>query len=108
MVRWLDPHPDSLLRDYQNRPICTYPFNSNHALWIFSKSKRPDLDREIIYRNLRSFPGDDDETRLAYSRLESSARFDLLQPACFDTFVNCTLINEDSDAILETITLPFE
>ena len=38
---------------------------------------------------------------------ESSARFDLLQPQTFETFLNCTVVNDDQNAILETITLPF-
>ena len=31
LVRWLSPHPRTVLRDSELRPVCPPPFDVNHA-----------------------------------------------------------------------------
>ena len=107
LVRWLDAHPEAVVRDSQQRPVCKPPFDINHALWVFSKTRRPELTHEVIVKNINSFPGCDVESKMSNAKRERSARFDVLQPESFESFINCTVVNEDRGSILETITLPF-
>ena len=110
LVRWLSPHPDALLRDSQLRPICRAPLDINHALWTFTTAPRPLLSQSIVNKNFKLYGGDED-TRKRNSRLEKGAMFDLLQPECFETYMNCTPVDEGTDDdnvnLLETITIPF-
>ena len=107
LVRWLSPHPDALLRDDELRPVCVSPFDINHAMWSYSKYRRPLLTDAIISAN-RAFYGDDEQTRERVIQSEKNARFDLLEPESFESYMNCTLVNADKDVILETVTLPFD
>ena len=97
LVRWMSPHDDSLLRDGQLRPVCVPPLDINHAMWTFSMAQRPLLTPSTIHRNI-----------LYYDESEKHARYDLLEPECFESFINCTLVNKNKNTILETITLPFD
>jgi hypothetical protein len=118
LVRWLSPHPDALLRDKKLRPICPSPFDMNHALWKFtnlhsSRSSFPEFlpsrvtGGRAIHEQLDMFDGSDVRTRLRCMQNEAFARYDLLQPESFQTFMNCTRVNQDQSSILETITIPF-
>lgn len=118
LVRWLSPHPDALLRDKKMRPICPSPFDMNHALWKFtnldsSRSSFPEFlpsritGGKAIHEQLDMFDGSDLHARLACMQNEAFARYDLLQPESFQTFMNCTRVNQDQSSILETITIPF-
>ena len=98
IVRWLSPHPDAMLRDKERRPVCTSPFEFNHALWTFTKVDRPDLTDDVILRNSESYPDTDSIIG------EKTARFDLISIRWLKTYMNCTVIG---DEILETITIPF-
>ena len=102
LVRWLIPHADALLRDSQLRPIGRPPLDINHALWKFAERDRP--VPEVAFRRQLHFYGSADE-RVENLRLERRAYFDLLQPDCFETYVNCTV--HENNTILETVTLPF-
>ena len=61
----------------------------------------------MFARQLHLFPGSDDLTRRANAEKLSWARYDLIQIETIDTFMNCTHIDNDSEVIMETITLPF-
>ena len=102
LVRWLSPHPDSLLRDSERRPICTPPLDINHALWKFAEHARP--VPEVCFRRQLHLYGSVTR-RLDNWKLERNAWFDLIEPDCFETYVNCTV--HESNTILETVTLPF-
>ena len=109
LIRWLSPHRGAIMRDDRLRPVCPPPFDFNHALWTFYKlpNRRPELTREVVKYNLQLFEGDDVITKRRNLTLETHAGFDLIQPESFNRFLNCTVINESKDAVLETITLPF-
>ena len=109
LIRWLSPHRGAIMCDDRLRPVCPSPFDFNHALWTFYKTpnRRPELTREVVKRNLQFFEGDDITTKRRNLTLEMHAGFDLIQPESFNRFLNCTVVNESKDAILETITLPF-
>ena len=110
MIRWLSPHRDAIIRDDRLRPVCPPPFDFNHALWTFYKlpNRRPELSREVVKRNLQLFEGDNIVMKRRNLTLEMYAGFDLIQPESFNRFLNCTVVNESKDTILETITLPFD
>ena len=38
--RWFAPHPTSVRRDTQQRPMCPGALNVNHALWTYATSPR--------------------------------------------------------------------
>jgi hypothetical protein len=107
LVRWLSPHQDALIRDSELRPIAPSPLDINHALWKFSETQRPLLSQSVIDSNLHCYDGTDTPSRLLHANRERTAMFDLLEPETFEYFVNCTEVNADKQAILETITLPF-
>lgn len=104
LVRWLSPHPNAVLRDSELRPICPAPFDANHSLWKFTKLTRArrSFDRRNIERQRHLFGGQ----RELVDRLKK-ARYDLYEVENLDYFINCTHIDDDSDTILETHTLPF-
>ena len=104
LVRWLAPHPDALLRDSQMRPIGRPPLDINHALWTFAEQTRP-VPAVVFRRNTHLF-GSTVAERVKNLRLEQRARFDLLTPDCFESYVNCTV--HEGNTILETVTLPFD
>ena len=109
LVRWLAPHPDAVLRDNESRPICSPPFDINHALWTFAQEDHNIISERVVNQNIMNYDGDDVDQRLENSRLERRAMYGLVDPRSFERFMNCTRINVDTDdnTILETITLPF-
>ena len=98
LIRWLSPHPLALVRDEERRPLCTSPFEFNHALWTFTQVDRADLTEPVVLRNSQSYP----DTNSIID--ERTARFDLISIMSLTTYMNCTIIG---DQILETITIPF-
>ena len=108
LVRWLSPHPDSMIRDSKLRPICKPPLDINHALWTYSR--RPSPRNLNVTHHTKFYSGDNAEERLLSLENERHAFFDMIQPDSFLEFVNCTSINTSAeiDTILETITLPFD
>ena len=109
LIRWLSPHPRSVLRDSKLRPVCPPPLDINHALWTFAKSRRPMLTQTIIDRHFGSyeFDGMTTDQCLNNIEIERKGNFDLVLPESFESYMNCTLVDNDQDTILETITLPF-
>ena len=109
ILRWLSPHPDATDRDEELRPVCPAPFDLNHALWTWCKLDRPrqQLTADMIATNLHCFPGNDDNAKRVNADNERRARFDLIQPVSLNTFLNCTVVNQDNKSILETVTIPF-
>ena len=109
LVRWLSPHPDAIVRDSRRRPLCTSPFDINHALWTFTKRSRAraSFNDHLFGRSINLFPGNDIDSRRANIARHRYATYDLLDPRSFESYVNCTVIDEDSLTVLETITLPF-
>ena len=111
LVRWLSPHAAALLRDDQLRPVCPPPFDINHALWTFSRTRhvRPYFSDHLFSRQLTLFPGHDRVTRRQYAYTLRHARYDLVKLESIDIFMNCTLLDNQPDgSILESITLPFD
>ena len=98
LMRWLSPHPTAILRDEERRPLCSSPFDVNHALWQFTKVDRPDLTDGVVLRNSDCHP--DVNSILS----EKTARIDLIDIRTLKTHMDCTVID---DEILETITIPF-
>lgn len=109
LIRWLSPHPDALLRDNKRRPICPPPLDINHALWKYSELNRDLLTTAVVNRQIMFYPGNNMQDRVDNSQLEKNAWFDLVLPATFETFINCTVCNTilESNVILESITIPF-
>ena len=109
LIRWLEPDTRALLRDGQHRPVCPPPFDINHTLWTFSKTRtqRGYFTDHLFRRQLHLFPGTDRQMRLQSADNHKHARYDFIQLESIDTFMNCTYIDSDNDTILETITLPF-
>ena len=66
-------------------------------------NRRPELTREVVKRNLQFFEGDDITTKRRNLTLEIHAGFDPIQPESFNRFLNCTVVNESKNVILETI-----
>jgi len=111
LVRWLSPHPDAgLLRDTKLRPLCPAPFDINHALWTFSKRRhvRAAFTDRLFARQLGLFPGSTDLERRTCARCLQWAMYDLIEPASFNQYMNCTSIDNDDSKLMETITLPFQ
>lgn len=110
LVRWLSPHSDALLRDSDLRPVCPSPFDVNHALWTFSKirRRRDVFERRNITRQLNLFAGKDDGERREQAERLSRAWYDLIQVDTIEKYMNCTCIDNNSELILQTITIPFE
>ncbi len=103
----MSPHPDAMLRDANLLPICPPPLDINHSLWVVSKTT---LTQHTYNKHIRFGYYDDIST--IYSRQliidsEATARFDLLQPESFESYINCTPVDQDPNTILETVTLPF-
>ena len=109
VVRWLSPDPRCLLRDTKYLPLCPPPFGANHALWTFSKTstRRGYLSDRMFAGQLHLFPGSNRQTRRQNAAKLERARYDLIQLESIEHFMNCTLIDDDHDSILETVTLPF-
>lgn len=110
LIRWLSPHPKSFLRDSRLRPVCPPPLDINHALWTFAKSSRPMLTQSIIDKHYHFYECDNMTTDqcLHNIQLEKKGNFDFVLPESFESYINCSLVDNDQDTILETITLPFE
>ena len=108
LVRWLEPHPDSRLRDADNRPVCPPPLDINHSLWRFARARRPRVSFQpnVLDSQIHLFPGINDEERRIQSARKEFAYYDLLLPETFISFINCTVLNADEGTILETNTLP--
>ena len=108
LVRWLSPHDSAIIRDSKKRPICSSPFDINHALWKFTKTPRERrIFRSRLFARQRGLFGiDEDIQRMTMDR-DRYAHYDLLDPRCFATYVNCTSIDGDPCTFLETITIPF-
>ena len=86
--------------------MCPSPLDINHALWRYSTENRPLLTQTIINRHLADYyPGLNVQDKLDNSILEREAMFDLVVPESFETFMNCSIT--DNNTLLETITLPF-
>ena len=98
LIRWLSPHSLALVRDKERRPLCSPPFEFNHALWTFTKTDRPDLTDAVILSNSQCYPDADSVVD------EKNTRFDLISIRSLTTYMNCTVLG---DKILETITIPF-
>lgn len=109
LVRWMSPHPNAMLRDSEKRPVCPPPFDLNHALWTFTKlpGRRDSFSDAHVMRQLDLFPGSDRASKLDRASTFERARYDLVELDSIDKFMNCTTIDDDTDTILETITLPF-
>ena len=109
LVRWLSPHPNALLRDSELRPVCSAPFDINHALWKFTSlpHRRESFTGRLFSRQLHLFAGSDNATQRANADLLAYARYDFIQIQSIDKFMNCTLVDNDGSTILETVTLPF-
>ena len=109
LVRWLSPHPNSLIRDSNLRPICSAPLDINHALWTYSRRARNSLTPSVIRKHFDFFDGDSPDEKQRSVDSECDAYLDLIQVECIQRFVNCTPINRETEThtILETITIPF-
>lgn len=109
LVRWLSPHPHAVLRDSELRPVCPPPFDVNHALWRFSQipRRRHAFQGRNITRQLNLFPGKDVRERREHANRLSHAWYDLVDVTTIDKYMNCTCIDNDSELILQTVTLPF-
>ena len=108
LVRWLVSHPLALDRDYQHRPICPPPFDINHALWTFARTRVPRWTRRAVQRQLDMFSGDTETARHTNALRLSRAFYDLVHVDSMKHIMNCTSIDNDSDLIMQTITLPFQ
>ena len=118
LIRRLSAHQDASLRDDQQRPVCSPPLFMNHALWSYTKTpSRRSVFRGIdngtafeLDRQLALFCGSNDRERRVHATTHACALYDLVVSERLDTFMNCTVVDEDSSSssILETITLPFD
>ena len=109
LVRWLAAHPDAIIRDDKMRPVCSPPFDINHALWTFAQEDHNIISERVLNKNIMNYDGDSMVQRLANADRERKAMYGLVDPQSFENFMNCTRINTDTDTntILETITIPF-
>ena len=109
LVRCLSPHPHAVSRDEQLRPLCPPPFDINHALWTFTKTRqrRGYFSDNLFTRQIDLFPGSDRRSRRQFANTLTHARYDFIQLETIETFMNCTYIDGDTNHILETVTLPF-
>ena len=108
LVRWLTPHPEALVRDTMQRPICPPPMDINHALWKFATENRPLLTPSIVNRHITSYPGGTMDDKVRHMHSEERAWFGLVEIDCIEEILNCTYVNGDLETILQTITLPFQ
>ena len=108
LVRWMSPHEDALVRDTEKRPLCSAPFDINHALWRYSKTphERPEFRRRT-FASQRHLFGSDATMQQERIQQHRRAHYDLLDPRTFTCYLNCTPIDGDPDTLMETITLPF-
>lgn len=107
LVRWLSPHPLALLRDSEKRPVCTSPFDINHALWTFSRQER---ERTVLGVKVFKPSTLEKQGHLLTGQDVDQLRFamyDLIRPETFERYMNCTIVDGDTSKIMETITLPF-
>ena len=109
LVRWLSPHPRAVLRDSELRPVCPPPFDVNHALWRFSKAdrRRIPFQGRNISRQIDMFDGDNVREQREHADRLKCAWYGLVRIGAIDKYMNCTCIDNDSESILQTITLPF-
>ena len=112
LVRWLAAHPDAIIRDdkcHKLRPVCSPPFDINHALWTFAQEDHNIISERVVNINIMNYNGESMVQRLANAERERKAMYGLVDPQSFENLMNCTRINTDTDAntILETITIPF-
>ena len=109
LVRWLSPHPRAVLRDSELRPVCPPPFDVNHALWRFSKTdrRRIPFQGRNISRQIDMFDGDNVREQREHADRLKCAWYGLVRIGAIDKYMNCTCIDNDSELILQTITLPF-
>ena len=109
LVRWMSPHQDAIIRDSNKRPICSPPFDINHALWSYTKLSRvrPGF-RGRLFASQYHLLGSDAQTISSKIRQDEFAQYDLLDPRSFQYYVNCTSIDKDPCTFLESITLPFQ
>ena len=109
LVRWLSPHPRAIIRDAEQRPICSPPFDINHALWTYTKTPHARFAfRGHMFGRQRGVFGSDADTQRSAIDRDMFAHYDLLDPRSFQSYVNCTSVDEDPCTFLETITLPFQ
>lgn len=110
LVRWLVPHPLALDRDSKARPICPPPFDINHALWTFARTpaQRKLWIQRTFQRQLDMFSGDTETARRTNALKLSRAFYDFVHVDSIKRIMNCTCIDNDSDLIMQTITLPFQ
>ena len=106
LVRWLEPHPRARMRDAEYRPACPAPFNINHSLWRFARLRSPrrSFNADNVNEQMLLFRGRDDDERRDEAQRHEFARYDLVQPETFESFMNCTVLDEDEGTILETNT----
>ena len=109
LVRWLSPHPEALVRDASMRPLCPPPFDSNHALWTFTKRqrRRAYFTDGMFARQLHLFPGASVAERRQNAAAQLYASYAFVTLESIDSYMNCTSVVDDADCIMETITLPF-
>lgn len=107
MIRWLSPHQNAIVRDKANRPLCTSPFDMNHALWKFAERDRTLVTPTIMGKHVTCYEGANVAEQVRHMHKENKAWFDFVQPESLDIILNCTSINDDPNTIMETITLPF-
>ena len=110
LVRWLSPHATALDRDTSLRPLCPPPFDINHSLWTFSvrRRRREYFTDRMFARQLHLFPGSNAREQRQNASTMSHARYGFVALESIDTYMNCTPVDDDSNVILETITLPFK
>jgi len=110
LVRWLEPHATAIDRDSLHRPVCPPPLHLNHCLWSFalSRRRRPACRGPEFARQLHFFPGlTVTEQRVSASHFHF-ARYDLLEPETFESYMNCTIVSKEPSTILETVVIPFD
>jgi len=113
LVRWLVPHPEAMDRDSKLRPVCPPPFDINHALWTFARTPHRRFlwngrgaGRQIS-RQLHMFPGRNERAQRRSSDNLSRAFYDLIHVDTIGEIMNCTCIDQSSDVIMQTVTIPF-
>ena len=109
LVRWLSLHPRAVLRDSELRPVCPPPFDINHALWKFSLTdhRRVPFNSRNISRQIDMFDGEDVSQQREHADILSHAWYGLVHVDAIDKYMNYTCIDNDSELILQTVTLPF-
>ena len=111
LVRWLVPHPLARERDSKHRPVCPPPFDLNHALWKFAQRSQRNVwhgHGRAVSRQLHMFPGKTDTTRRTNAGKLSTAFYDLVHVDSIQEIMNCTYVDNDTEAIMQTVTLPFQ